>query len=125
MYRNKIKRWNFLYRHSVTFKRDELERKSAEISETHRSVRAEAEKFGNAVQLERLKMTLEASSEWYINVYKEMFSWLKFILVYIVRKVISYWVFLESSFDLTVSSLKCKKTKENINTPSIIEKALT
>uniref|UniRef100_A0A336MIM9 CSON000512 protein n=1 Tax=Culicoides sonorensis TaxID=179676 RepID=A0A336MIM9_CULSO len=48
----------FAIRHSFTFKRNELEQKSAEISETHLSVRAEAEKFGNKVQLERLKLTL-------------------------------------------------------------------
>lgn len=49
------------FRHSVTFKRQELDKKSKEASETHLSVRAEAEKFGNNVQLERLKMTLGAT----------------------------------------------------------------
>lgn len=83
----RIEQYNFFYRHSFTFKRDELERKSAKISETHREVRAEAEKFGNTVQLERIKMTLETSSEWYL-MYKEFFiSWKKFVLV-IYKKIL-------------------------------------
>lgn len=48
-------------RHSITFKREQLDRTSAESSSIHEQVRLDAIKYGNAEQLERLKLRLRKS----------------------------------------------------------------
>ncbi|CAO1373024.1 unnamed protein product [Diamesa hyperborea] len=48
-------------RQSVTFKREQLDRTSAESSTNHERVRLEAEKYGNAEQLQRMKSRLQKS----------------------------------------------------------------
>lgn len=46
---------------SITFKREMLDRSSAVHQENHERVRSNAEKLGNALQLERMKQTLQKS----------------------------------------------------------------
>lgn len=48
-------------RQSVTFKREQLDKTSAESSTNHERVRLEAEKYGNAEQLQRMKSRLQKS----------------------------------------------------------------
>lgn len=49
-----------LVSHSLTFRRQRLEENSAKISRAHADLKADAEEFGNQIQMEKLKRRLQA-----------------------------------------------------------------